>query len=67
MTGLKQTPNGVSLWGGKTGTTPEAGSCLSLIVQNKNANIFIAVVMNADNSTVLYSDMTDLLSQINNI
>lgn len=67
LTGLKQTPNGVSLWGGKTGTTPEAGSCLSLIVQNKNANIFIAVVMNADNSTVLYSDMTDLLSQINNI
>lgn len=67
LTGLKQLPQGVSLWGGKTGTTPEAGSCLSLIVQNKNGNMYIAVVMNADNSTTLYSDMTDLLSQINNI
>lgn len=67
LTGLKQLPQGVSLWGGKTGTTPEAGSCLSIIVQNKNGNMFIAVVMNADNSTELYSDMTDLLSQINNI
>ncbi len=67
LTGLKQIPNGVSLWGGKTGTTPEAGSCLSLIAQNKNGNMFVAVVMNADNSTSLYSDMTDLLSQINNI
>lgn len=67
LTGVKQLPQGVTLWGGKTGTTPEAGSCLSIIVQNTKGVPFIAVVMNADNSSALYSDMNTLLSQINNI
>lgn len=65
LTGEKALPNDVTLWGGKTGTTPEAGSCLALIAQNRNSVPYIAVILNADNSAVLYEDMSLLLSHIN--
>jgi D-alanyl-D-alanine carboxypeptidase len=65
LTGQKELPPDVALWGGKTGTTPEAGSCLSLVMQNKNGVPFISVILGADNSNILYSDMTNLISHIN--
>ncbi len=65
MTGLRSTPQDVTVLGGKTGTTPEAGSNLAVIVQNRYGVPYMAVVMNALNSSVLYEDMNRLLSQIN--
>lgn len=64
LTGEKTLPEGVSLWGGKTGTTPQAGSCLALAVQNRNGIPYIAIVMNANNSSELYTDMSTLLSHL---
>ncbi len=64
MTGLKNAPDGVILWGGKTGTTSEAGSCLALIAQNTEGIPYIAVIMNCTGSTTLYNDMNTLLSYI---
>lgn len=64
LTGEKSIPEGVSLWGGKTGTTPQAGSCLALAAQNRNGIPYIVIVMNANNSTELYTDMTALLSHV---
>ena len=62
---LRSTPQDVTVLGGKTGTTPEAGSNLAVIVQNRYGVPYMAVVMNALNSSVLYEDMNQLLSQIN--
>ena len=67
ITGEKQVPSGVNLWGGKTGTTDEAGSCLALIAQNEKGIPCIAIILNANNKTSLYDDFGKLLSQINNV
>ena len=65
LTGEKDTPAGVHIIGGKTGTTDEAGACLALIAQNDFGVPYAAVVMNAFNSTALYADMSALLNYIN--
>ncbi len=65
LTGEKKAPSGVTLWGGKTGTTPEAGSCLALVAQNENGIPFVSVILNAENSSKLYEDMNKLLGVIN--
>lgn len=64
LTGLVSTPSGVNLWGGKTGTTGQAGACLSLIAQNDAGVPYIAVILNADKKTELYDDMSRLLTFI---
>ncbi len=65
LTGAHATPEGVNLLGGKTGTTDEAGSCLTLIAQNRYGVPFIAVVLYSYNHTTLYEDMDQLLNRIN--
>ena len=67
LTGLKNVPEGVTLWGGKTGTTPQAGACLALVAQNEKGTPYIAVIMNADKKTILYDDMSALLTHINSV
>ena len=64
LTGIYNVPEGVILWGGKTGTTPQAGACLALIAQNTDGVPYISVIMNADKKTILYDDMTRLLGNI---
>ncbi len=61
LTGERSVPRGISLWGGKTGTTDEAGACLAIAFQNKNGVPYIAVILNAYNRSVLYDDMNKLL------
>lgn len=55
-------PNGVEIFGGKTGTTDEAGSCVILYSQDLENNPYISIVMGADDKTILYDDMTNLLA-----
>ena len=61
LTGQANAPEGVKVWGGKTGTTPEAGACLALSVQSKEGIPYIAVIMNSPKKTILYDDMRSLL------
>jgi len=61
LTGEKTPPKDITLWGGKTGTTDEAGACLCVAFQNKQGVPHIAVIMNAYNRSVLYDDMNKLL------
>ena len=61
LTGEKTPPAGVSLWGGKTGTTDEAGACLTIAFQNSRGVPYIAVILNAFNRSILYDDMNKLL------
>lgn len=57
-------PDHVTVIGGKTGTTNAAGSCLILFAENSSGNPFISVVLKSIDKTTMYSEMTDLLSEI---
>ncbi len=61
-TGVESLPQRISLLGAKTGTTDEAGACLAAAFQNEQGVSFIAVILNADNRTVLYNDMRQLMT-----
>lgn len=65
LTRQKSAPSGVTVLGGKTGTTDQAGCCLALLAQNSYGDPFISIVLNAPTKTVLYEDMNQLLARIN--
>lgn len=58
-------PKGVTVLGGKTGTTSMAGNCLALISQNAYGLPYISIVTNAATKEGLYLQMNQLLSHIN--
>lgn len=64
FTGEAAAPGGVTVFGGKTGTTDEAGACLSLLSKDEYGNSYLGVIMKADNRPDLYEDMNRLLSII---
>lgn len=65
LTGEATPPMGVTVLGGKTGTTGEAGNCLALITQNAYGAPFISIVSNAASKELLYEQMNALLNNIN--
>jgi len=48
--------------GRKTGTTDEAGSCLVLYEQDQQGRPYISIVMGASQKSILYDNMTRLMS-----
>ena len=66
LQGEAQAPTGVTVHGGKTGTTNAAGHCLVLISRDTAGNPYISVVLRADSRDNLYTLMSELLTQINN-
>lgn len=65
LTGEATAPRGVTILGGKTGTTSEAGNCLALISQNAYGKPFISIISNAESKELLYEQMNSLLATIN--
>jgi len=61
-----ETPANVTIVGGKTGTTDEAGRCLMLLVRDKYSNPYIAIILEENTKDNLYNDMSLLLSEIIN-
>lgn len=59
-------PENVSVFGGKTGTTEDAGACLALMSKDLYGNPYISVILHADDKSVLYEEMNELLSLIEN-
>lgn len=57
-------PTNVTVIGGKTGMTNEAGNCLILLVKDVSGNPYIAVAMGAPSTQDLYGAMADLLKEI---
>lgn len=57
---------GVTVVGGKTGTTDQAGNCLILLDRDENENPYISIVMGADTKPLLYEEMTAMLEAIPN-
>ena len=66
LRGDKDAPSGVTVIGGKTGTTQAAGHCLILLARDVTGAPYISVVMRDTDSGKLYSDMTTLLGEIVN-
>lgn len=64
FTGEYKAPNGVTPLGGKTGTTPEAGYCLSLLSTDETGDLYVSVVLKSESRPSLYENMTTLLSKI---
>ncbi|MCI8637970.1 MAG: D-alanyl-D-alanine carboxypeptidase [Coprococcus sp.] len=62
--GLADRPGNVTIVGGKTGTTGEAGNCLVLLEQGEDGDSYISIVMGAPDKAVLYTDMTSLILAI---
>lgn len=58
-------PEKITVMGGKTGTTDAAGHCLILFSKDTSGNPYISVILREPSSDDLYDDMTDLLEEIN--
>ena len=66
LTGEANLPRNVSVLGGKTGITDEAGNCLALLTTNAYGQPFVSIVMGAYTKPELYDQMNTLLVTTNN-
>ncbi len=64
MNGKRETPEGLTVFGGKTGTTQAAGYCLIMGSEASDGREFASVIMKADSRDALYDDMTEIISKI---
>jgi len=62
--GARKVPKGVTVIGGKTGTTFNAGACILLYVKDSQDVPYIAIIMGASSRRNLYDNMTFLLDAI---
>ncbi len=65
LRGDYQSPENVTVIGGKTGTTNAAGHCLLLLSRDANGAPYISIILCSKARDVLYNEMADLLDEIN--
>ncbi|MEI3228336.1 MAG: serine hydrolase [Lachnospiraceae bacterium] len=63
LMGTETAPDGITVIGGKTGTTNDAGYCLVLLSNNAAGDQIVSIVMKADCRNNLYYYMNELLRQ----
>ena len=56
----------VLVYGGKTGTTEDAGACLVLLSRDLYGTPYLSVIFHSENHETLYSEMNEILSLIPN-
>ncbi|MCM1106613.1 MAG: D-alanyl-D-alanine carboxypeptidase [Blautia sp.] len=66
LSGNKTAPEGITVIGGKTGTTNAAGYCLALYSTNQKGENIISIVFKADGRDNLYLLMDQILSKFAN-
>ncbi len=66
LTGEMEAPEGITVIGGKTGTTKDAGYCLVLLSENSSSEPLISIVLKADGRSDLYLFMNEMLSNFSN-
>ncbi len=66
LSGKEEMPDGVTVIGGKTGTTQAAGYCLVLLSENEKKEPVISIVLKADGRSDLYLLMSQMLSNFSN-
>lgn len=62
--GKEEAPDGLTVFGGKTGTTQAAGYCLVLGSRTEDGREYASVIMDSDSRDALYAEMTGLMSEI---
>ena len=63
LTGEHETPEGLTVFSGKTGTTKAAGYCLIMAEKDTSDREFISVVLNSDSRLQLYDNLTNIISK----
>lgn len=58
----KDSPDGTTIIGGKTGMTYKAGNCLILLSRDNENTQYISIVLKAEDLDLLYTDMSEILS-----
>lgn len=66
LNGTVQTPDGLHVLGGKTGTTNAAGYCLMVASEDDLGQEYISVVLKAGSRKDLYDNMTNIIQKIVN-
>lgn len=66
LTGEHKTPEGLTVLGGKTGTTQAAGYCLIIASVDQEGRDYISVVLKAGSRPNLYDNMTNIIQKIVN-
>ena len=64
MNGKTETPEGLTVFGGKTGTTNAAGYCLVMGSVTDDGREYASIIMKADSRNDLYADMTNIINKI---
>ena len=64
LTGSRQAPKPLTVIGGKSGTTIKAGSCLIMYSQDKKNRDYISVILKADSSYSMYTQMNHMLEYV---
>ena len=64
LSGEASRPSNVVVYGGKTGTTEDAGACLALVSKDLYGNPFISVILHSDSKETLYPEMNQVLSLV---
>ena len=64
LTGTVETPQGLHVLGGKTGTTNAAGYCLMIASEDDLGQEYVSVVLKAGNRPDLYENMTNIIRKI---
>lgn len=57
-------PDDVVVYGGKTGTTEDAGACLALLAKDLYGNPYFSIILHSESKDSLYPEMNQLLSLI---
>lgn len=64
LTGERETPEGLEVFSGKTGTTNAAGFCLIMASRDMAGQEYISVVLKAGSRPALYENMTEIIQKI---
>lgn len=64
FTNAAEKPEGVTISGGKTGTTDDAGACLAIVAKDLYGNPYIAIILHSESKETLYPEMNQLLSLV---
>ncbi|MCD7739422.1 MAG: serine hydrolase [Lachnospiraceae bacterium] len=62
---LYEAPENITILGGKTGYTNEAGQCLALYAKDVNGNPYIAIILNSSSRDDVYGQMKLMLELVN--
>ncbi len=66
ISGEASVPDGITVTGGKTGTTNAAGSCLIMGSMDDDQNEYVSIIMKSGSRASLYDSMTNIIQKIVN-